>query len=160
MSDFDATESEATKANAALIRSGYEAFARGDVAGALAVFADDILWHVPGRGPLSGDDRGHAQVLEFFGHFMRLSAHSGFSSMRFWQGGPGRRAVHGERPAQWPPLVIAASPRLDREGWRRRGVLAVPGGPAERGRVLVPACMSRLEAYRWFWDSAPSRTVR
>jgi ketosteroid isomerase-like protein len=104
MSDFDATESEATKANAALIRSGYEAFARGDVAGALAVFADDILWHVPGRGPLSGDDRGHAQVLEFFGHFMRLSAHSGFSSMRFWQGGTGSSCC-----ARRAPSAVAAT---------------------------------------------------
>ena len=39
-------------------------------------FPEDILWHVPGRGPLSGDCHGHAQVLEFFGHFMRLSGGS------------------------------------------------------------------------------------
>ena len=73
MSDFDATETDTTRANATLILSGYEAFARGDIDGALAAFAEDILWHVPGRGPLSGDYHGHAQVLEFFGHFMRLS---------------------------------------------------------------------------------------
>ena len=47
-------------ANAALISSGYDAFARGDVQGALAVFAQDILWHIPGRGPLSRDYRGQA----------------------------------------------------------------------------------------------------
>ena len=45
-------------ANAALIRSAYEAFSRGDIAGAMAAFADDILWHVPGRGPLSRVYRG------------------------------------------------------------------------------------------------------
>ena len=44
----DASIMEAN-ANAALIRSGYDAFARGDVQGALAVFAQDILWHIPGR---------------------------------------------------------------------------------------------------------------
>jgi ketosteroid isomerase-like protein len=54
MSDFDSTETDASGTNAALIRSGYEAFASGDIEGVLAVFADDILWHVPGRGPLSG----------------------------------------------------------------------------------------------------------
>lgn len=73
MADFDASETDVARANAALIRSGYEAFARGDIAGALAVFAEDILWHVPGRGPLSGDYRGHEQVLGFFGRFMHLS---------------------------------------------------------------------------------------
>jgi hypothetical protein len=57
----------------ALIRSAYDAFSRGDIPGALAAMADDIAWHVPGRGPLSHDYRGHAQVVGFFEHFMRLS---------------------------------------------------------------------------------------
>jgi ketosteroid isomerase-like protein len=61
------------QANAALIQAGYDAFARGDVQGALAGFAPDIFWHVPGRGPLSRDYRGHAEVLGFFAHFMELS---------------------------------------------------------------------------------------
>jgi len=37
------------------------------------VLAEDILWHVPGRGPLSRDYHGHAEVLGFFQHFMELS---------------------------------------------------------------------------------------
>lgn len=61
------------QSNAALIKSGYDAFARGDIQGAFAVFAEDILWHIPGRGPLSRDYRGHAEVLGFFQHFMELS---------------------------------------------------------------------------------------
>ena len=69
----DASIMEAN-ANAALIKSGYDAFARGDVQGALAVFAQDILWHIPGRGPLSRDYRGHAEVLGFLSHFMELSS--------------------------------------------------------------------------------------
>ena len=65
---------EATaEANAALIKSAYDAFSRGDIPSAMAAFADDIFWHVPGRGPLSRDYRGHAEVLGFFGHFMELS---------------------------------------------------------------------------------------
>ena len=63
----------AAKANAALIKSAYDAFSRGDIPGAMAAFAEDIFWHVPGRGPLSRDYRGHAEVLGFFGHFMELS---------------------------------------------------------------------------------------
>ena len=63
----------AAEANAALIKSAYDAFSRGDIPGAMATFAEDIFWHVPGRGPLSRDYRGHAEVLGFFGHFMELS---------------------------------------------------------------------------------------
>lgn len=67
------TDVREADANAALIRNGYNAFARGDVQGALAGFAKDILWHIPGRGPLSRDYRGPDEVLGFFDHFMRLS---------------------------------------------------------------------------------------
>jgi ketosteroid isomerase-like protein len=60
-------------ANGALVRAAYDAFSRGDIPSAMAAMADDIVWHVPGRGPLSRDYRGHAEVLGFFGHFMQLS---------------------------------------------------------------------------------------
>jgi len=64
----------AAEQNAATIRSAYEAFSRGDVDGALSAFADDILWHVPGRGPLSRDYHGRDEVLGFFGRVTELSA--------------------------------------------------------------------------------------
>jgi ketosteroid isomerase-like protein len=60
-------------ANQAIIENAYRAFARGDIPTVLEVLDEDILWHVPGRGPLSRDYRGHAQVLGFFQHFMELS---------------------------------------------------------------------------------------
>jgi uncharacterized protein len=59
--------------NAALIVGAYEAFDRGDIQSALEIFAEDISWHVPGRGPLSRDYRGQMEVLGFFDHFMELS---------------------------------------------------------------------------------------
>jgi ketosteroid isomerase-like protein len=62
-----------TKANRQLIERAYDAFSRGDVPTVLSALAQDILWHVPGRGPISGDFRGHAEVLGFFGRFMELS---------------------------------------------------------------------------------------
>jgi uncharacterized protein len=73
MVDTRTTETAATTDNGTLIRSAYDAFSRGDVQGAIATFAEDIFWHVPGRGPLARDYRGHAEVLGFFGHFMELS---------------------------------------------------------------------------------------
>jgi ketosteroid isomerase-like protein len=71
--DIATADVKTAEANAALIMGGYAAFSRGDIPSALAVFAEDILWHVPGRGPLSRDYRGHAEVLGFFQHFMTLS---------------------------------------------------------------------------------------
>jgi ketosteroid isomerase-like protein len=67
---------EATTAqiNTDLIRRAYDAFSRGDIEGVFAFFAKDILWHIPGRGPLSGDYRGHVEVRGFFQHFMELSS--------------------------------------------------------------------------------------
>src|SRR6516165_5713737 len=62
---IEMAEAAMTPANAPLIKSGYDAFARGDLQGAFAVFAEDILWHVPGRGAISGDYRGHAEVGDF-----------------------------------------------------------------------------------------------
>jgi ketosteroid isomerase-like protein len=55
-----------SSANQQLIERAYAAFAQGDIPTVLASIADDILWHVPGRGPISGDFRGHEQVLGFF----------------------------------------------------------------------------------------------
>ena len=71
--DTATAETAAVKANVALIKSAYDAFRRGDTKSVFAVFAENILWHVPGRGPLSRDYRGHAEVAGFFDHFMGLS---------------------------------------------------------------------------------------
>jgi ketosteroid isomerase-like protein len=73
MNDLSTKPTVTADANAEAIRGGYDAFARGDMQGALAVFSPDIFWHVPGRGPLSRDYRGHADVLGFFQLFMDLS---------------------------------------------------------------------------------------
>jgi len=73
MAEITTIETAAAKANGALIKRAYDAFARGDTLGAVAAFSEDILWHVPGRGPLSRDYRGPDEVLGFFGHFMELS---------------------------------------------------------------------------------------
>jgi len=62
-----------TNDNAQMIRDGYEAFARGDIPAVLEMLGEDIAWHVPGRSPLSGDYRGHEDVLGFFRRSMELS---------------------------------------------------------------------------------------
>ena len=65
--------SERAEANRRLIEGAYAAFARGDIPAVLKVLDPRILWHVPGRGPLSGNYLGHQQVAAFFQRFQELS---------------------------------------------------------------------------------------
>jgi hypothetical protein len=59
--------------NIAALRQAYGAFAEGDIPTVLTILSDAITWHVPGRGPLAGDYRGHDDVVGFFGKAMDLS---------------------------------------------------------------------------------------
>jgi ketosteroid isomerase-like protein len=61
MSSTTATE------NAALVRSAYEAFSRGDMAAVAATFAPDIKWHANGRSALAGTFESIDGVLAYFG---------------------------------------------------------------------------------------------
>lgn len=53
--------------NLQVVKEGYAAFSRGDMAGLLEKFSRDIEWHIPGTGlPLAGTYRGHDGVAQFF----------------------------------------------------------------------------------------------
>lgn len=53
--------------NLQVVKEGYAAFSRGDIAGLLEKFSQDIEWHIPGTGlPLAGTYRGHDGVAQFF----------------------------------------------------------------------------------------------
>lgn len=52
--------------NVALIRKGYEAFGRGDVASVLSLFDPAIEWYAPDTVQFGGHYRGPAAVGEFF----------------------------------------------------------------------------------------------
>jgi ketosteroid isomerase-like protein len=60
--------------NLTLVRRGYEAFGRGDIASVLTILDQDIRWHIPGRSPLSGEYSGHQDVVDFFTRTHALSA--------------------------------------------------------------------------------------
>ena len=60
--------------NEDLIRSGYNAFASGDMDTLRQVFAPDAVWHTPGRSLLAGDHRGIDAILGFFAQTMELTA--------------------------------------------------------------------------------------
>jgi len=59
--------------NEDLLRRGYDAFGRGDMAAISELFADDIVWHVPGNNPLAGDYKGRDNVLAYFGKSVELT---------------------------------------------------------------------------------------
>ena len=53
--------------NEALLRSYYEAVARGDLEVMRQAYADDIVLHAPRGSPLAGDFHGKDEVFEFLG---------------------------------------------------------------------------------------------
>lgn len=59
--------------NEDLLRRGYEAFGSGDMDTVLTLFDDGIVWHSGGSNQVTGDYRGHPEVMGFFGKLMELS---------------------------------------------------------------------------------------
>ena len=49
-----------------VIRSGYEAFGRGDIPAVLAILSTDINWYSPDTVATGGAFKGHDEVLGFF----------------------------------------------------------------------------------------------
>jgi ketosteroid isomerase-like protein len=59
--------------NEDLLRRGYEAFAAADLDAVFNLLADDMVWHNGGSNQLSGDFRGHAEIMGFFGRLIELT---------------------------------------------------------------------------------------
>jgi ketosteroid isomerase-like protein len=64
-----------TPSNEDLVRAASAAFGHGDL-GALQdqFFAENVVWHVAGTGPLAGDYEGAAQVIGQLGKISELTA--------------------------------------------------------------------------------------
>jgi uncharacterized protein len=52
--------------NAQKVRDALDTYNAGDLEGMRAFLAEDILWHVGGKHPLSGDYRGVEAVLDYY----------------------------------------------------------------------------------------------
>ncbi len=59
--------------NGKTIKEAYDAFGRGDMPTVFGILDKGIQWHVPGQSRLSGDYRGHDEVMGFFKKCMELS---------------------------------------------------------------------------------------
>ena len=53
--------------NVALVREGFAAFERGDMARMDQLLSDDVVWHVGGNSKWAAAYEGKAKVLEYFG---------------------------------------------------------------------------------------------
>ena len=52
--------------NIEAVQGLFAAFQAKDMAGVRLLLADDVIFHIPGRSPISGDYRGFEQVTGFF----------------------------------------------------------------------------------------------
>ena len=59
--------------NDELIRSGYEAFSKGDMETIARILAPDIRWTISGRNVISGTYNGQEETFAFFGKLMELT---------------------------------------------------------------------------------------
>jgi ketosteroid isomerase-like protein len=89
--------------NEELVRRGYQAFATGDVATLNELFADDIVWHAPGRNLLAGTYRGKEEVFATFQKVAELT------------GGTFKLDIHGVL-ADDEHAVVLARATGEREG--------------------------------------------
>ena len=64
-----------TQSNEDLVRAASAAFGRGDLCALQdQYFAENIVWHVAGTGPLAGDYQGAAQVMQVLGRIRELAS--------------------------------------------------------------------------------------
>jgi ketosteroid isomerase-like protein len=55
------------------MRRALDAFRSGDMPTLAQVFAQDVVWRVPGRSVLAKDYQGQDEVFRFFGRLMELT---------------------------------------------------------------------------------------
>jgi hypothetical protein len=129
--------------NTAWVRAGMEAFSRSEFDALASYLADDVVWHVGGNHPLSGDYHGRDAVLEYC------------RKAQEWAGG----TLHGE------PIEILASDRhagvfnhitADHEGRTLDIVLAQAIKLDSRGRwTEYWALADEQDAVDAFWADVP-----
>ena len=73
--------------NLQVVHQAYAAFGQGDVAGVLAVLAEDVRWSTPGSPdvvPYAGSRTGHEQVAGYFEAFGGAVEVTEFEPQRFF----------------------------------------------------------------------------
>jgi uncharacterized protein len=60
--------------NLSLLRRAHKAFSANDAEAAIPMFAEDAVWHAPGKGALAGVKRGRDDVLAYSAELLTRSA--------------------------------------------------------------------------------------
>ena len=89
-----------------------EAVGRGDMEGAAACFAENAVWHVPGRSAVAGDHEGPAQILGFLGRVFELTGGT-------FQHELIDRATSGHTAIAWQRITATRDGKTLGEGGRR-----------------------------------------
>ncbi|HEX9235463.1 MAG TPA: nuclear transport factor 2 family protein [Actinomycetota bacterium] len=123
--------------NEALLRGAYDAQARGDLDGYLALLSDDFVLHIPGESRIAGDYRGREEMRRHFQEIAQLS------------GGTFRTAIHDVLASDEHVIgLVAAS--ADHEG-RRVDLHRVHVWHVRHGRLaelwLHPTDQRAFDAY-------------
>ncbi len=63
--------------NVKLIKDGFEAFARRDLPATVELYAEDTVFHFPGRNPLSGAYEGRDATFRMLTHMAELDGGGG-----------------------------------------------------------------------------------
>ncbi len=63
--------------SATLLRQGYDAFAKLDMAALTALFDENVVWHNPGNNIISGDYTGRDAVFAMFARTLELNRGTG-----------------------------------------------------------------------------------
>lgn len=62
-----------TSQNIQLVQNYFDALSKGELEKLGQLFADDIIWHQPGKGHLSSTYKGKQELFPLLGKFMELS---------------------------------------------------------------------------------------
>lgn len=106
----------------------------GDFTRGLAGFAEDVIWHVPGSGPLGGDHHGREAMLALIERLLAAGRGQGQLSFRILTDHHGYLVEWLElRPSQGGaaiacPLVSRVGPERIHEVWLCRSQLPGPPG--------------------------------
>ncbi len=129
-----------THPNEDLVKAGFAAYARGDLATLQQdIFSPNIVWHFPGRSTFAGDHVGAAGVAAYFG---RLAEHSG-----------GTHRVELHDVIVGDNHVVALHTTRAERGDKKLEIRAVQVFSVADGRVIEAwTHHSDLYAFDEFWD--------
>jgi ketosteroid isomerase-like protein len=71
--EVEMTTTSLEQRNVELTRKGYEAFNEADIQAVMDLADDDIVWHVGGDNPVSGDYKGKDALAGLFAKFGQLT---------------------------------------------------------------------------------------